>query len=177
MLTNKVLLTGRPGIGKTTAVLRIVNICRTRGIKVGGMVTVEVRVGGVRRGFKIIDVASGREGVLARVGSGLRPRIGKYVVNIGDLERVGVTAVLNALDSADLVVIDEIGPMELYSERFKNAVKRVFSSDRKAVATLHIRGRRYPIVRRLIEEGVPVITITVENRRRVPEEVFRQLFG
>ena len=168
------LLTGRPGIGKTTALSKIVEKLRAEGYKVGGMITFEVRSGGRRIGFKVRDITTGEEGWLARKGSGSGPRVGRYVVDLNDLERIGVSAIRKAVQEADVIAIDEIGPMELYSEEFKNAVTEAFNSGKPVVATIHIRADRYPFTRNL-KRKAKLFYLTLENRDKIPEIVYNEV--
>ena len=162
------MVTGRPGIGKTTAVLRAAEELRRRGLRIGGMVSREVRRGGVRVGFIVSDLMTGEEGYLAKVGRG-EPRVGKYVVLVGELERVGVAAIRRALQGADVVVIDEIGPMELYSEEFKAAVAEALDSPRPVVATIHVRAGRYPFGRAVLSRSdCTLLRLTLDNRGSAP---------
>ncbi|MEM2584353.1 MAG: nucleoside-triphosphatase, partial [Thermoproteota archaeon] len=110
----KILLTGRPGVGKTTVVSKIFNSLKERGFSAGGMITYEVREKGVRTGFIVEDLKTGLKGIMASVAQGSGLRVGKYVVNVAEIERVGVKAVENALADDEFIIIDEIGPMELY---------------------------------------------------------------
>jgi len=174
----KILITGRPGIGKTTVVKKIMEMCSGAGLKVGGMITYEIREGGRRVGFKVIDVSIGREGTLARVGLSGRFRIGRYTVNLNDLEDVGVRAIRRALSDADVVVIDEIGPMELFSDEFKRAVEDAFNSEKPVIATIHIRADRYPLCRRIKRlSGVKVYVTSYSNRNALPRIIFDELMN
>ncbi len=165
---KNLLITGRPGIGKTTAVLKAVEKLRRRGVHVGGFISREVREAGVRTGFVIVDLSTGEEAYLARVGGGL-PRVGKYTVLVSELERVGVRAVFKALESSDVVVIDEIGPMELYSQLFKEAVVKALNSFKPVIATIHFRAREDPFGRMVLSrEDVAVISLLPHNRDTVP---------
>ncbi|MEM2795263.1 MAG: NTPase, partial [Thermofilaceae archaeon] len=134
--TKNLLITGHPGVGKTTAVLKVTEELRKLGIHVGGFISREIRESGVRTGFVVVDLSTGEEAYLARVGKGL-PRIGKYVVLVGELERVGVKAIIKALEISDVIVIDEIGPMKLYSPLFRKAVVKALNSSKPVIATIH----------------------------------------
>ncbi|WP_054856172.1 50S ribosome-binding GTPase [Vulcanisaeta sp. JCM 16161] len=90
----RVLITGPPGVGKTTLIKRVVDHARSVGVSVYGFITTEVREGGSRVGFKIVDVSSGREAWLAHVSlfkGG--PMVGKYNVNLRAMEDVGIPAI------------------------------------------------------------------------------------
>lgn len=172
---KNLLITGRPGIGKTTAVLKAVEELRRRGVHVGGFISREVREAGVRTGFVIVDLSTGEEAYLARVGGGL-PKVGKYTVLVSELERVGVRAVLKALESSDVVVIDEIGPMELYSQLFKETVVKALNSLKPVIATIHFRAREDPFGRMVLSrDDVTVISLLPHNRDKVPRFIVEQV--
>jgi len=174
-LARKVFLTGRPGVGKTTVLLRAVDLLRADGLRVGGMVSREVRERGVRIGFEILDLSSGRRGWLAHVNQPSGPRVGKYRVNMQDLEGVGVEAIRRAVREADAIAIDEIGPMELHSKAFIDAVREAIKSQKPLIATIHYKAR-HPLldeVRKM--KNKEIITVTQENRAGLPERIAKML--
>lgn len=105
------------------------------------MTTREIRLGGFRTGFEIVDLLSGRGGVLATTERMIGPRLGKYFVNLEDLVGVGVSAISDSILDAGVrvVAIDEIGPMELLSDRFCDVVSKAFDSEKSVLATIHER--------------------------------------
>jgi nucleoside-triphosphatase len=103
--------------------------------QVAGLRTPEVRRRGTRVGFKMIDLASGAEAVLAST-SGKGPTVGKYHANVDAVDRI-VANVELSLQSARFIFIDEIGKMELFSTRFKRFVDHVFTLDKTLVAVIH----------------------------------------
>jgi len=156
------LITGRPGSGKSTLVAALVGRLERRR-KVGGMLTTEVCEGGVRVGFKIRDIGEEREGVLASISLKDGPRLGRYAVNLEDLEKIGVTAIERAVRSCAVVIIDEIGPMELKSARFRGAVRGALDSDKDVIATLHFGSRERLIGKFGLEEDEVLV---LERGRR-----------
>ena len=100
------ILTGSPSVGKTTMLMKTVEALKERGFSVGGIVSREVREGGVRVGFEIVDVNSSRRGWLAHVNQKAGPQVGKYRVNIRDLENIGASTILDAVESCGIVAID-----------------------------------------------------------------------
>ncbi len=128
-------VTGRPGIGKTTLVRRVLD---DLAVDAGGFTTSEIRAGGRRVGFAINDLRGG-EGVLAHVELRGPFRVGKYGVNREDLERIGVRAIDEALAHSALVVMDEIGRMELCSALFQAAVGRALDSPKPVFGTIQDR--------------------------------------
>jgi nucleoside-triphosphatase THEP1 len=83
------LLTGAPGVGKTTVLVKTVDSLRANDISVGGMISQEAREGYARVGFEIMDLANGKYGWLAHINQQSGPQVGKYCVNLQDLENIG----------------------------------------------------------------------------------------
>lgn len=118
-------------------------------------------------GFEIKDLSTGERGWLAHINQPEGPRIGKYRVNLTDLNIIGVGSVLAALQTADVLAVDEIGPMELSSKTFSNALKRAIESNKPMLGTIHY-GLRDVLVTRIKErEDVEVFTVTYENRENL----------
>ncbi len=119
----------------------MVDALKAEGVNVGGMISREAREGSVRVGFEIVDLSSGKHGWLAHVNQKGGPHVGKYHVNIQDLENVGVQAIMEAVEKCDAVAIDEIGPMELYSQKFRQAVVQALESKKLVLAVVHARAK------------------------------------
>lgn len=172
-----IFLTGPPRIGKTTVILRVIDYLKEKNIRIGGMVGQEILKDGVRVGFKIVDLLNNVEGVLAHVNHESGPQIGKYRVCLEDLERVGAKAILNACEGADIVVIDEVGPMELYSEPFKNAVLRALESRKVILGTIHWRARTSftEMIRR--RGDVKIIEVRYDNRNILPKIISEEMLS
>ncbi|MEM2953285.1 MAG: NTPase [Candidatus Bathyarchaeia archaeon] len=171
------LLTGNPGIGKTTTLLRIVEALKAKGYRVGGMVSREVRDGGTRVGFEILDLSTNRRGWLAHVNQKTGPQVGKYRVNIEDLNNVGVEAILNAVKNCDVVAIDEIGPMELFSEKFKQAVKDAVESGKLLIGVIHWKAKDKLIDMIKAREDTEIFMVTYENRGKLHQFVLGKVEG
>jgi nucleoside-triphosphatase len=118
------LLTCAPGVGKTTVIAKAVDLFKSDGVSVGGMISREAREGYMRVGFEIVDLISGKHGWLAHVNQMVGPQVGKYHINLDDLKNFGAKAIAEATEECNVVAIDEIGPMELYSQKFKQAVAK-----------------------------------------------------
>jgi len=174
-LKKAFLLTGRPGVGKTTVLLRVVEKLRRQGFNIGGLISREVREDGFRVGFKIIDLDSGREGWLAHVRQPVGPKVGKYRVCMRDLESIGVEAILRATRESHVAVIDEIGPMELFSQLFRKAVIEALNSEKTILGTIHYRGKTPFIAEIKRREDVKIIEVTRRNREELPEEICRDV--
>lgn len=161
-----VFVTGRPGVGKTSVLLRAVDALKAKGYKVGGMISHEIRERGVRVGFEIVDFHTGQRGWLAHVTQPTGPQISKYRVNLSDLNVIGTSSIINAATDADMdiIVVDEIGPMELFSPEFKKAVDQAIRSSKPVVGTIHFRARD-PLINTIkAREDAEILEVTCENR-------------
>ncbi len=164
------ILTGNPGTGKTTALLKIVGSIKTQGFSVGGMVS-QVREGNARVGFEIIDLTTNRRGWLAHVNQKRGPQVGRYSVNLEDLESIGVQAISMAVEACNVIAIDEIGPMELFSEKFKEATQKALSSNKLVIAVVHWKASDKLVKETKSREDSEVFIVTVENREKLPEVI------
>ena len=135
--TKKILLTGVPGCGKTTAILNIID--RLSPISAAGFVTREIRQNNTRKGFRWIRL-DGPGGILAHVDIQSPFKVGKYRVDLHGFEKEVVPVLDIRKNSAHLFVIDEIGKMECLSEKFIRAVRALFDSDRSILATVSLKG-------------------------------------
>ncbi|MDH5390833.1 MAG: NTPase [Candidatus Bathyarchaeota archaeon] len=159
-----IFVTGPPSIGKTSVLLRSVNGLKNRGYEIGGMISRDVREGGVRVGFEIMDFSTGQRGWLAHINQPTGPKISKYRVNLTDLEAIGVSSILDAIRNADIVIVDEIGPMELFSSAFRDVVVQAVESDKPVLGTIHF-GLRNSLVNSLKNrEDTEIFEVTYENR-------------
>lgn len=133
---KNLLVSGRPGIGKTTLILQL-----SRSLEnIGGFYTREIRVEGARTGFAI-KTFDGGSGVLSRKGLKSPYRVGKYGVNLEDIDSIAVKSVRRALadDSISTIIIDEIARMELYSRSFRSMVVEALDSPKSLLATIQAR--------------------------------------
>ena len=165
MLKN-IFITGNPGVGKTTLVH---TLFRELNIPAGGFYTQEIRASGKRTGFKILTL-DGQEGVLASVDIRSPHKVGRYNVNMRDLEEIGVKSIVNALENHSLIVIDEVGKMELFSKQFQKALLQALDSEKPVLGTIMQRDNSFTrnIKRR---QDTEVITLTRANFKSVKEQV------
>jgi nucleoside-triphosphatase len=164
------LLTGRPGTGKTSLIKQAV--AEMRG-KVGGFYTEEIRSGGIREGFRLVTL-DGQDAILAHINIHSPYRVSKYGVDTRSLDRVGVSALNQAAEECDLVVVDEIGKMELFSADFRETVWRIINSGRRVLGTIMLQADPWADkIKR--QPQVKLVEVTRANRRRVLEEILTWL--
>ncbi len=165
-----ILLTGAPGCGKTTLIRNVLAQLKR---PAGGFFTQEVRQGGMRQGFEV-NLLRGPRGRLAQVGLSSRYRIGKYGVDLDFLEQAAVPELYNAAQAGQLVVVDEIGPMELFSARFRQAVQDLLAGNADLLGTV-VR-RPHPFADLVKQHPrVEVIEVRLDNRDALANQLVRRL--
>jgi nucleoside-triphosphatase len=166
------LLTGRPGVGKTTVVKAVAELL---GDRAGGFYTEEIRGPGGRKGFRLVTL-DGQEAVMAHVdlkGRG-RPRVSRYGVDVAAIERVGVAALRRAMQGGQIVVIDEIGKMELYCGPFKDIVLQAVGGSHTVLATVMAKPNPWVDGLKAMPQ-VEMWEVTLQNRDGMIEEIVEWL--
>jgi nucleoside-triphosphatase len=164
------LLTGKPGTGKTALIKEA--LARTK-IKSGGFYTEEIRSGGIRQGFRIVTL-NGQDAILAHVNLPSPYQVSKYKVDIESLNNIGVSAIRQALEERDLIVIDEIGKMELLSPQFREAVSQAIDSSNKVLGTIMLGPHPFADEIKHHTE-VKTLLVTRANRNQVLGEILSWL--
>jgi nucleoside-triphosphatase len=169
----KLLVTGQPKVGKSTAINRLVRLLREREMVVGGFVTHEQLDHGRRVGFVVQDLA-GPEAVIAHQDYSTGVRVGRFGVDVPAFERVGIPALRRAVDQGGIVVIDEIARMELASAAFVELVEKVFDTSAAVVASVHVHA--HPLTDALKQRAdVELLTVTLDNRDAVPDVLLSRI--
>jgi nucleoside-triphosphatase len=165
-MPNNLLLTGRPGVGKTTVIQR--TLAWMPSLRSSGFTTAEIRGDRGRLGFRATTL-DGREIVLAHVDIRSRHRVSRYGVDVPGFERE-IVAGLDPRRQADVFVVDEIGKMECFSEAFCAAIERLLDDPRPLLGTIALRGPAFiQQVRRRTD--VELIEVTRANRQALPETI------
>jgi nucleoside-triphosphatase len=170
LLKKNILITGLPGVGKTTLIKalseELKHLCPV------GFYTEEIREEGVRKGFELISL-DGRRGLLSRTDIQSPHRVGKYKVDVKGFEvLLGSIPLLNP--STRLIVIDEIGKMECYSQEFKKILKKILNSEKWVIATIALKGNKLitEIKRR---PDVKLFEITKSNRDSLLSDILKEM--
>ncbi len=160
------LVTGEPGIGKTTLIRQVVSTMRLRA---AGFYTEDLRTAGVREGFRIVTL-DGQTALLAATGHPSDVSVSKYGVDVPELERVGVAALRRGLERGHVLIVDEIGKMQLFSKEFRSIVLTAVQQGHPMLGT--IMGGRNPYADRIRQhQNVEVLTLTPESRQDLLERL------
>ncbi len=166
MKQSNLLVTGLPGTGKTTLVMRLV--ARLKTFKVAGFYTEEIRTGGAREGFEIVDVR-GTRGLFSHIDIVGGQRVGKYGVDVRGFEQYLETVPFLS-PHTDLIVIDEVGRMECLSGKFTRLVVDLLDAPVMVVATIALRGGG--IIDRIKNRAdIRLCTITKQNRDDLVDQI------
>jgi nucleoside-triphosphatase THEP1 len=172
-MKKNILLSGPPGCGKTTIIKQV--LAQLKNVKSAGFHTSEIREHGKRLGFKITSL-DGHESILAHVDFKGPNRVSKYGVSVENLESIGLKAIKDAIQDADIIVIDEIGKMELFSEKVCQAILDALDSPKKVLGTIMMASNPFAD---MIKKRDDVKIIQVEKGRsgEIEEIVIRSLRG
>ncbi len=165
-----ILITGFPGVGKTTLIKRIVS--EIRHLNPVGFYTEEIREGGERKGFWLVDL-NGRRSILAHREIKSKYRVGPYGVDIEGFEAF-ISNLPFFSPSIHLIIIDEIGKMECFSEKFKIFLNRIINSEKFLIATISMKGSGLisEIKRR---DDIILFKLTLDNRDYLLNDILKEI--
>jgi nucleoside-triphosphatase len=164
------LLTGSPGVGKTTVMRRVAD--RLRGHHLAGFYTKEIREHGLRRGFGLTTL-DGQQRIMAHADLTKNFRVSRYGVDVAVIDSVARGSL--ALDNeVELYLVDEIGKMECLSKRFVIAIRTLLNADKAVVATIAEKGAGF-IAEVKDRRDIELWRVTVANRDSLPARVIAWL--
>lgn len=170
------MVTGPPGSGKSTLLFEIVGRLEENGIKLAGVTSPEIKRNEDRWGFHIKDIKTGKKGILASIELDGSPRVSRYGVSLEDLNKIGVEALRNALeDESEVVVIDEIGKMELASRAFADVTKELLDSNKIIVGVIYYKPV-HPLIREIKSRGdTKVYWVTQKKTKQERQEIREEI--
>ncbi len=173
----KIGLSGLPGVGKTTTLVKTIGMLEEEGYKIGGMITEEVKEGNRRVGFYVLDWSTKKKEIFAHRDFESRHKVGPYGINIDVLDEVGVKALQDAMENADVIVIDEIGKMEVESKKFVAIVREILEQDKHMILTLHKKSRN-PLLQEIRRrDDIRMLEVTPINRNLLPFKIVKLIKG
>ena len=170
----KVLITGSPGVGRTTL---IKSLCEDL-TPCSGFYTEELRDGGKRTGFDIVNLDGSTRAPLARVNTSVKgPKVGQYTVITSDFELLA-QKLLNSksIENCQYIIIDEIGKMENFSSKFQVMVRKIFESDSMhIIATIPVKYESISLVKEIVNRSdTEVIEVTKSNRDSIKDIILQK---
>ncbi|MEM2932975.1 MAG: NTPase [Candidatus Pacearchaeota archaeon] len=165
----KIFVSGQPGCGKSTFINELIRELRKKK-KVAGFITPEIRErkDKERSGFLIKDVTTGKEVILASKKLKEGPKFGNYRINLAGINEI-IDELEKQISGAEVIIIDEIGKMEMFSEKFKKIIAKLLTSKKPLIASLH---RSYAGKYKSLGK---VFWLTKENKEEVKREILKSL--
>lgn len=166
LLKKNLFITGKPGSGKTTLIREVCLSCMD---KAGGFYTEELRENGKRLGF-ILKTFDGQQGVLAKKGMKSKHRLNKYGIDINVLENIGISSLKEALNGKEIIIIDEIGSMEVVSSVFRKTLLECLNSSKKVLATIRYQAQPFTDeVKKM--DNISIVYLSRDNFLEVKKQV------
>ena len=167
---KNILITGRPGVGKTTMIRKISE--QLKELQPVGFYTEEIREHGIRKGFELVSF-SGNKGVLSHVNIRSPYHVGKYRVNLKGFE-LFLDSLTLRYDSATFLIIDEIGKMECLSPLFRKLIREILKSEKLFIATISLKGNGFieEIKRR---DDIELVLLTEDNRNFIRSDILKKV--
>ena len=169
----KIGITGLPGVGKTDTLIKVVKHLEESGYSVGGMVTEAIVEDDERVGFDVINWKTKEKKIFAHINFDTGEKVGKYGVDLHALEEIGIPAIEESIvdEQIDIIIIDEIGKMEMLSEKFCKVVIDALDSDKPILVTLHKKSRS-PLLQDIRRrDDIRILEVTPVNRNLLPYKI------
>lgn len=173
----KIGITGLPGSGKTFALLRVIEMLKEEELAIGGMIDEPVSDGRHKTGFTVRNLLSGEVKEFASSTIESKIMVGKIGVDVASFESVAIPAIKEACEKCDIIVIDEVGKMEVESQAFIDTVKDALDVDKPMILTLHKKSRN-PLLQDIRRrDDVRILEVTPTNRNLLPFKIVRLMNG
>ena len=173
----KIGITGLPESGKTFTLLKVIEMLADENTVIGGMITRPIVKKDQKLGFEILNWMTKQKATLAKLNPEASTPEEQYLVDIEVLETLGVDAINQASEEADIIIIDEVGRLEVESEIFVNAVKDALETDKPLILTLHKKSRN-PLLQEIRRrDDVRILEVTPINRNLLPYKIMRLMSG
>ena len=170
MIKKNLLVTGLPGVGKTTLIKKLAEALKS--LHPAGFYTEEIREGGERKGFDLVSL-EGKRGLLSHRGIRSPHRVGQYKVDVRGFEDfLDSISFFNPL--ARLIIIDEIGKMECLCDQFIKLLEEILDSEKWVIATIALKGTGL-IEKIKKRQDIRLFEITQKNRDALFSEILKEV--
>ncbi|AGI47683.1 putative nucleotide kinase [Thermoplasmatales archaeon BRNA1] len=176
----KIGITGLPGSGKTYTLKSVIKMLTSDGkVTVGGMIDEKINDGTGRHkiGIQVRNILTDESVVFANPETESKIMVGNLGVDLALFESVSIEAIKTACEQCDIVVIDEVGKVEVESQAFVDAVKEALDVDKPMIITLHKKSRN-PLLQDIRRrDDVRILEVTPTNRKLLPYKIVRLMNG
>ena len=173
----KIGITGLPNTGKTKLLMKIIDMLEAEEMVVGGMITEAIIFKNKKVGFYVIDWLTKKKRKFAHENIESSIQVENYGVDMRALDAVGVKAIKNAIADADVIIIDEVGKMEVESPGFVQVVNDALDCDKPLLLTLHKKSRN-PLLQDIRRrDDLRILEVTPVNRNLLPYKIMDLMTG
>ncbi len=173
----KIGITGLPNTGKTQLLMKIIDMLEAEEMIVGGMITEAIIFRNKKVGFYVIDWLTKKKRKFAHENIESKIHVENYGVDMRALDAVGVKAIKAAIAEADVIIIDEVGKMEVESPGFVQVVNDALDSDKPLILTLHKKSRN-PLLQDIRRrDDLRILEVTPVNRNLLPYKIMKLMMG
>jgi nucleoside-triphosphatase len=110
--------------------------------------------------------------MLATVSSDSELRIGRYGINLNIFEELCLPPIIDGINSGRTLIIDEIGPMQMYSDKYKELLLHLSDTNHPTIGTIFYQS--YPWIGEFkTRKNIKLIELTQENRDNIPLEIYK----
>lgn len=177
-MSAKILIIGPPKCGKSTLIEKLISYFKQKRIEIHGFITPEVRENQKRIGFDVRNIYSETDYKLARKGNyDTKYNLGSYSVFIKEFEEMLDDFQKEEKSEEDLIIIDEIGKMELFSHKFQNLIKELFSSSFPIIATIGLNLKHDLKEELLKNPDMTLLRLNRNNQEKVFEKIIKSNFS
>lgn len=178
MVNNiKIGITGLPNSGKTYALRHVIEMLSKKNVEIGGMIDEKIKEGRRSTGMKVTNIATGEFVEFANPEIESKITIGSLGVDLSLFESIAIEAIKDACENCDVIVIDEIGKVEVESKAFVDVVKDALDEDKPMIITLHKKSRN-PLLQDIRRrDDVRILDITPTNRNLLPYKIMTLMTG
>ena len=166
---RNIFLTGPPSSGKTTVIKKVLSKLER---KTTGFHTEEIKKNSKRVGF-LMKTLDGNEGLLGHENIKSRFYIRRYGVSIENIETLAIPSITPQSEN-EIIIIDEIGKMECFSEKFCVAAVKALDARNVVLGTIAVGGTDF--IREIKErKDIKVYEVTTQNRDELPGNLIREI--
>ncbi len=183
---KNIFIRGKPGSGKTTLIMKVLGLLIKK--TAGGFYTEEIREKNIRKGFMVKTLDGGnkilshvhpvRKKAIHEFSNGVDyksgPKVGKYRVDLNVIDELIVNSIKDAVNDKDIVIIDEIGKMEMFSDSFKSEVKKALNSSKRVLATIPVYTNSF-LDSLTSKDDIEIFDLDMDNRDILAEKVIKKL--
>ncbi len=167
----KIGISGALGPQKSETIKSIIKMLDEEGFDVGGMVTEPIMEDNKRVGFQVMDWSTKEKAVFSHLDLQSSVEVKGYGVNLDSLNEVGVKAIKNAAKENDIILIDEIGKMQVESEKFCETIRSIYEVNKPLIITFEKKSRNTLLQDLRRRDDVRMLELTNVNKDLLPYKV------